>query len=88
MKTDPLRIEAMMNEPLGNKYITRIPFYNMLANQTYRQMFEYIPIINDRKFQQINDIENKQNQNTTYEKENNMIQELNSRDDTLALVPE
>ena len=50
-KTDPKRIEAMMEEEEGSKLITRIPFYNMLANQTYRSMFEYIPIINDRKFQ-------------------------------------
>lgn len=35
-KTDPERIDAMMETSPGKRLITRIPFYNMLANQTYR----------------------------------------------------
>ena len=36
VKTDPKRIDHMMDEEQGKKLITRIPFYNMLANQYYR----------------------------------------------------
>jgi hypothetical protein len=43
------RIEKMMKTPPGDKTMTRIPFYDMLANQKYRFRFGYVSVASDSK---------------------------------------
>ena len=43
------RIEKMMQTPPGDKTMTRVPFYDMLANQKYRFRFGYVSVASDSK---------------------------------------
>jgi hypothetical protein len=43
----------MMKTPPGDKTMTRVPFYDMLANQKYRFMFQYVSVANDEKQDEI-----------------------------------
>ena len=41
--------QAIRKAKIGNKVISKTPFYDMLANQSYRNIFEYDSIINDKQ---------------------------------------
>jgi hypothetical protein len=42
--------KKIKNAVPGKKVILKVPFYDILANQKYRNMFEYDSIINETKF--------------------------------------